>query len=152
MQLLPSRTKSEITPRAFEDSVVGLIRALGLHRPDQTPCGAPVSVGEAQALFEVSRQRDISQNELAARLRLEKSTVSRLAKILEEHGWLDRLRDLNDTRLLRLRLTSSGSRLVQRLAASRKARFSKVFQAIPAEKREAVVDSLCVLSEVLNEP
>ena len=88
---------------------MGLIRALGLHRPDQTPCGAPVSVGEAQALFEArDTNPGISQNELAARLHLEKSTVSRLAKMLEQRGWLDRIRDKNDTRLLHLKLTAAG--------------------------------------------
>lgn len=130
---------------------MGLIRALGLHRPDQTPCGAPISVGEAQALFELARDPGISQNELAARLHLEKSTVSRLAKMLEQRGWLDRSRDKDDSRLRRLRLTAAGSRAVQRLSASRRARFAKVFDAIPAHKRNAVLDSLSLLSEVLNE-
>lgn len=130
---------------------MGLIRALGLHRPDQTPCGAPISVGEAQALFELARDPGISQNELAARLHLEKSTVSRLAKMLEQRGWLDRSRDKDDSRLRRLRLTAAGSRAVQRLSASRRARFAKVFDAIPAHKRNALLDSLSLLSEVLNE-
>lgn len=107
---------------------MGLIRALGLHRPDQTPCGAPVSVGEAQALFELANNPGISQNELAARLHLEKSTVSRLAKMLEQRGWLDRIRDKNDTRLLHLKLTAAGYKAVQRLAASRKARFTKILR------------------------
>jgi DNA-binding MarR family transcriptional regulator len=145
---LATRTKS---PVDFEEQIVGLIRALGLHRPDQTPCGAPISVGEAQALFEVSRSKGLSQNELAARLRLEKSTVSRLAKMLEQRGWLDRIRDKDDSRLLQLRLTAAGSKTVQRLAASRRARFAKVFEAIPTVKREAVLDSLSILSEVMNE-
>jgi len=96
------------SPITFEQQIVALIRALGLHRPDQTPCGAPISVGEAQALFELAHDPDISQNELAARLHSEKSTVSRLAKMLEQRGWLDRLRDKDDSRLLRLRLTPAG--------------------------------------------
>jgi len=136
---------------AFEQQIVGLIRALGLHRPDQTPCGAPISVGEAQALFELSRVPGISQGTLAARLHLEKSTVSRLAKMLERRGWLDRLKDENDSRLFRLQLTTAGSKAVQRLAASRRARFGKAFEAIPAHRRDALMDSLSLLSEVLNE-
>jgi len=139
------------SPITFEQQIVALIRALGLHRPDQTPCGAPISVGEAQALFELAHDPDISQNELAARLHLEKSTVSRLAKMLEQRGWLDRLRDKDDSRLLRLRLTPAGSKAVHRLSASRRARFAKVFDAVPAHKRDAVLDSLSLLSEVLNE-
>jgi DNA-binding MarR family transcriptional regulator len=146
-----SRRTIGASPIAFEQQIVGLIRALGLHRPDQTPCGAPISVGEAQALFELAHDPGISQNELAARLHLEKSTVSRLAKMLEQRGWLDRLRDQGDSRLLRLRLTAAGSKAVQRLSASRRARFAKVFNEIPAHKRDALLDSLSLLSEVLNE-
>ena len=130
---------------------MALIRALGLHRPDQTPCGAPISVGEAQALFEVAHELGLSQNALATRLHLEKSTVSRLAKMLEQRGWLDRKRDKDDARLLRLRLTPAGSKVVHRLLASRRARFTKVFDAIPAHKHYALLDSLSLLSEVLNE-
>ena len=150
MQRLRGRTTGA-SPVAFEQQIVALIRALGLHRPDQTPCGAPISVGEAQALFELAHDPGISQNELAARLHLEKSTVSRLAKMLERRGWLERLRDKGDSRLLRLRLTAAGSKAVQRLSASRRARFATVFDAIPARKRNAVLDSLSLLSEVLNE-
>jgi|HubBroStandDraft_5_1064220.scaffolds.fasta_scaffold04914_6 DNA-binding MarR family transcriptional regulator len=148
LQLLAARTKA---PVDFEAHMVALIRALGLHRPDQTPCGAPISVGEAQALFEISRSKGLSQNDLAASLHLEKSTISRLAKMLEQRGWLDRVRDGDDSRFFQLRLTAAGSKMVQRLLASRRARFAKVLDAIPLAKREAVLDSLSILSGVLNE-
>src|SRR5581483_6584151 len=113
MQLLKHRSVGS-SLGAFERQIVEVIRALGLHRPDRTPCGAPISVGEAQALFEIARSSGISQNELAARLRLEKSTVSRLARMLENRGWLDRLRDAGDSRWLQLSLTPAGSKVVQR--------------------------------------
>jgi DNA-binding MarR family transcriptional regulator len=136
---------------SFQDEIVSLIRSLGLHRPDQTPCGQPVSVAEAQAVLELSREPRISQNGLAARLRLEKSTVSRIAAILENRGWLERTRDKDDSRILRLRLTPLGSRIAGNLAASRAAKFSKIFAAIPERQRGSVLESLSILSEVLNE-
>jgi len=60
----------------FQDSMIALIRALGLHQPDQTPCGQPVAIAEAHTLLELSGEPGLSQNGLAARLRLEKSSVS----------------------------------------------------------------------------
>ena len=108
-------------------------------------------MAEAQAIFELSREPRISQNGLAARLRLEKSTVSRIAAILEKRGWLERTRDKMDSRILRLRLTALGSRVARNLASSRSAKFSKVFDAIPEGQRASVLDSLSMLSEVLNE-
>jgi DNA-binding MarR family transcriptional regulator len=102
-------------------------------------------------MFELSRTPRISQRELAVRLHLEKSTVSRLAKMLEQRGWLDRSRDESDSRLFRLHLTPAGSKAVQRLSASRRAHFGKTFEAIPANKRDALIEALSLLSEALNE-
>lgn len=35
----------------FQEQMIGLMRAFGLHKPDQTPCGQPVAVAEAHALM-----------------------------------------------------------------------------------------------------
>ena len=50
----------------------------GWHRPDTTPCGRPVPIAEAHALLELSRTDRLTQQELAASLNLQKSTVSRI--------------------------------------------------------------------------
>ena len=148
-----NRTKTDLgpLPASFQEEIVTLIRALGLHRPDQTPCGQPISVAEAQAILELSRESPISQSGLAAKLRLEKSTVSRIAAILEKRGWLDRKRDAIDSRVLRLRLTALGTKVAGNLAKSRAAKFSAVFEAIPETQRAAVLESLSILSEALND-
>ncbi len=39
--------------RALQEQITAFIRAFGLHRPEQTPCGEPVSVAEAHALMEL---------------------------------------------------------------------------------------------------
>lgn len=61
----------------LQERMIDLIRAFGLHRPDEVPCGQPVAVAEAHALLELSREEPLLQKDLAAKLRLEKSTVSR---------------------------------------------------------------------------
>src|SRR5215212_1802208 len=82
----------------LQDQLIALIRAFGLHRPDQTPCGEPVAVAEAHALMELAQGVPLSQNDLAARLQLEKSTVSRLVGILESRSWIARARSARDGR------------------------------------------------------
>ncbi|MDB5068955.1 MAG: transcriptional regulator, MarR family [Candidatus Eremiobacteraeota bacterium] len=128
-----------------------LVRSLGLHKPDETPCGQPVSIGEAHALLEIAREPGMTQNGLAARLRLEKSTVSRLAGLLERRGWIRRLRDERDARCVRLHLTRRGMSANANIAESRRAKFDRLFGAIPAARREAVVESLALLLEVARE-
>jgi DNA-binding MarR family transcriptional regulator len=135
----------------FQDSMVGLIRSLGLHKPDTTPCGQPLSVGEAQALLEIGREPGLSQNGLAQRLNLDKSTVSRLVGMLERRLWIERIRDRNDSRFYHLRLTAAGAKANANLARSRRAKFERIFEAIPRAQRSAVAASLSALMEAINE-
>lgn len=131
--------------------MIALVRALGLHRPDRTPCGQPVAVAEAHALLELSREPGLSQNGLAARLGLEKSTVSRIVTLLERRGWVERTRDKSDTRIVHVHLTRDGRDAAASLAASRRTKFAKVFAAIPSSERNDVVSALGVLIEVIRD-
>ena len=139
------------TTRELQEQMVALVRAFGLHRPDQTPCGQPVSVTEAYALMELSRSEPLSQNELAARLRLEKSTVSRLVGILEDRGWITRTRSPNDGRAVEIRLSDAGRTVAANIAEARQAKFARVLVAIPEEERAAVITALQILVEAIDE-
>ena len=135
----------------FQDSMVALIRSLGLHKPDTTPCGQPLSVGEAQALLEIGREPGLTQNGLAQRLDLDKSTVSRLVGMLERRSWIERIRRRDDSRFYHLRLTAAGTKANANLARSRRAKFERIFQAIPRAQRAAVASSLAALMEAIDE-
>jgi DNA-binding MarR family transcriptional regulator len=134
----------------LQEQLIALIRAFGLHRPDQTPCGEPVAVAEAHALMELAHGAPLSQNDLAARLQLEKSTVSRLVGILETRGWIARVRSAQDGRIRELRLTNTGEQLAADLAEARRAKFARGFDAIPEEERAIVLESLQILVEAMR--
>src|SRR5215208_1153108 len=134
----------------LQDELIALIRAFGLHRPDQTPCGEPVAVAEAHALMELAQGVPLSQNDLAARLQLEKSTVSRLVGILETRGWIARARSAQDGRARELRLTNTGQQIAADLAEARRTKFARVFDAIPESERGAVFESLQILVEAMR--
>ncbi len=131
--------------------MVALIRALGLHQPERTPCGQPVAVAEAHALMELAREPGLSQSGLASYLRLEKSTVSRIVTMLERRSWVERQRDGADARIVHVSLTAAGREAVATIAAAREAKFAEIFAAIPESKREALLDSLDTLMRVLRE-
>lgn len=138
----------------LQERMIALIRAFGLHKSDETPCGRPVSVAEAHALMELSRGEPAStmvQKELASRLRLEKSTVSRLVGMLEDRGWLERSRSRQDGRALELRLTRAGRRTAMGIAEARRAKFARVLEAIPEGDRESVLKSMKILEEAMSE-
>ena len=135
---------------ALQNQFIAFIRAFGLHRPEQTPCGEPVSVAEAHALIELSLAEQLSQNDLARRLRLEKSTISRLVGLLEGRAWITRTRGRHDRRVMELRLTGAGRQAAAQLSVARQAKFARLLGAIPAEQRPMIIETLRLLTEALH--
>jgi DNA-binding MarR family transcriptional regulator len=132
-----------------QDQLLALVREFGLHRTDPAG-GEPVSMSEHQALMELSSGEELSQTALAVRLRLEKSTISRLAVQMEGRGWLERNRDTADARLVRLRLTPRGRTLARDLSAFRASKLRGMLSAIPQGDRESVLQALKVVIRALN--
>ena len=123
------------------------VRGFGLHQPDRTPCGQPLPVSEAHALTEIAREGRLRQVELARRLRLEKSTVSRLVTNLVTRGWIRRHTADEDGRGVLLELTEAGAAAAHRLAEARQQRLTALLERVPEDERAAVVRALRTLAE-----
>jgi DNA-binding MarR family transcriptional regulator len=136
-----------VNARELTDSVVALVRAFGLHRPDQTPCGQPIAVAEAHALMDLARFAPMNQAELASRLRLEKSTISRLVRQMETRGWIQRATGIHDARVREIRLAKEGKKTAAALAQARERKFAGVLARIPREEQAMVIGALSLLAE-----
>ncbi|NRQ39903.1 winged helix-turn-helix transcriptional regulator [Nonomuraea sp. NN258] len=137
--------------RDLQEAVARFVRAFGLHQPDRTPCGRPVPVSEAHALGELARDGALRQNDLAHRLRLEKSTTSRLVGQLIGRGWAERAPAPGDGRGVLVRLTPAGEDAAVRLAEARAARFAAVLGRVPEGERAGVLRALEILTEAVDE-
>ena len=136
----------------LQERMIALIRAFGLHKPDETPCGKPVSVAEAHAMMELSREDGpLVQKEIAARLRLEKSTVSRLVGLLVGRGWVERGRSPEDGRAFEVSLTEAGRKAAAEIAGARRDKFARVLERIPEEDRASVLAAMKTLEGAMNE-
>lgn len=124
-----------------------LVRALGLHRPDQTPCGQPFSPSEAMTLLLLDDGGPLPQRDLAAALDLEKSTVSRLIDGLSRRDLLQRVPHPAGGRSRLVRLTEAASRQIATLRLARRRRLERLLEAIPVEDRASVVKAIHQLSE-----
>jgi DNA-binding MarR family transcriptional regulator len=142
---------SSFDAAALQTQIAAFIRAFGLHQPERTPCGRPIPVSEAHGLMELDRDGPLPQHELGTRLRLEKSTVSRLVGQLEARGWVVRDRREQDGRVVWLELTEVGRTAAAELGAARAARFTCLLEAIPPDKRGTVMDGLNTLVEALRD-
>ncbi|MEV4571534.1 MarR family winged helix-turn-helix transcriptional regulator [Nonomuraea sp. NPDC049419] len=137
--------------RDLQEAVARFVRAFGLHQPDQTPCGQPVPVSEAHALGELARDGALRQSELAHRLKLEKSTTSRLVTQLINRGWAERVPAPGDGRGRLVLLTEQGALAAARLAEARAQRFSAVLDRVPAAERADVLRALTILTEAIDD-
>ncbi len=132
------------------DSFAGLIRALGLLRPDTTPCGQPMSITEAHAIGELHHGGPATQQRLATALRLQKSTVSRLVDQLEAAGIATRQPNPADRRSVLVSLTALGTSRAERLDDARRALFSRLLDELDPAERATVVAGLSRLKEAAD--
>ena len=130
-----------------------IVRSSGFLEPVQRPhehAGVRLSVSETFALGELVEAGALSQQDLAARLGLEKSTVSRLAAGMQERGWLSRERDTDDRRLYRLQLTEQGRDVADRVGAELSEHHGRLLARLSPQERHALGVGLAALVRELD--
>ena len=134
-------------PAELQRRIAAFVRAFGLHKPDGTPCGAPVPVSEAHALAVLAEFGPTTQSDLVRHLRLTKSTVSRLVDELERRGWAQRRTATVDARRRLVDLTSEGRAVAADIDRRRSERMAALIAHIPELDRQIVLAALDSLVE-----
>jgi DNA-binding MarR family transcriptional regulator len=127
-----------------------LVRAAGLLQGDQAIPGQPVSLSQAFALHELDTGTPLSQRDLAARLHLEKSSVSRMAAEMERKGLLVRERDPDNRRLYRLRLTDRGRAVHAGMASVFHEQYVRWVAMMTPAERDALLAGLPALVRAIR--
>ncbi len=126
-----------------------LVRNLGiLEKSDASCCG--VTISQCHAIVEIGRSGEVSLNELAELLALDKSTMSRTINNLVEDGLVIRELDPEDRRYVKIKLTDKGIKIFKNIEESMDRYYKAIFNSVPEEKREQVLDSLKLLIEAVN--
>jgi DNA-binding MarR family transcriptional regulator len=135
----------------LHELLMDVVRAAGLLQPDQTVAGHPVSLSQAFALHELDTDTPLSQRDLAERLRLEKSSVSRLAAEMERKGLLVRERDPDNQRQYRLRLTDQGRAIHVQMRTTFHEQYGCWVAAMTHSERAALLEGLPALVRVIRQ-
>jgi DNA-binding MarR family transcriptional regulator len=135
----------------LHELLMELVRTAGLLQPDQAHTGFPVSLSQAFALHELDTGTPLSQRDLAERLRLDKSSVSRMAAEMERKGLLVRERDPDNHRQYRLRLTDRGRAIHARMAATFHQRYECWVTAMTESERAALLQGLRALDRAVRQ-
>jgi DNA-binding MarR family transcriptional regulator len=138
---------------ALQRRLIAFVRAFGLHKGDETPCGVPIPVSEAHALTALADAGagGRSQTDLGRELGLTKSTVSRLVDQLVGRGWAARQAGPADGRVRAVVLTAEGAEVAARVSAARADRLATLLERIPAAERPAVLAALEALVEAAGD-
>jgi DNA-binding MarR family transcriptional regulator len=99
---------------ALHDAVSALVRVYQF-RDRSAICCHDVSVTQCHALDALARDGGLSLGDLASRLRLDKSTTSRVVDALERKGYARRGADARDRRGVRVAATARGRALCARI-------------------------------------
>jgi DNA-binding MarR family transcriptional regulator len=126
--------------------MMDLVRAAGLLLDHAAP--GQVSISQAFALHELDTGTPLSQHDLGVRLRLEKSSVSRMVADMERKGLVVRERDPDNRRQYRLRLTDRGRTVHQRMASTFHAKYEHWVAAMARTERAALLTGLRALIQV----
>ena len=141
----PQETRNDLHAQLLE-----LVRSIGLlHVADVRPAGE-VSLSELFALHELNEVEGLSQQDLATRLRLDKSTVSRLVASLESRDLLARERSASNRRVVQLSLTYRGRALHRQLSAGLHAHQQVVLGGMTPSERSALHIGLAGLLRSLH--
>lgn len=147
-------TPKATTARELQTSIHAFIRCFGLLVTKQTPCGQPVSPSVAHALIALLDREAVGaatyQHELAELLGLDRSSITRLCSRLEADGRLKQEAAPDDARTRLLRLTVSGQRMASNIQAASLERFTRIVDAVPAAKRQPLLDALKVLTAAVQ--
>ena len=125
-----------------------LVRELGFLQPDFKEAGLPHS--HTHALLEVERHKRISQRALAAELRLDKSTTSRVVRALLDHGWATVAPDPVDGRVRAVSLTAAGRAKVAEIHRLANDRVQGALQLLGPNQRQMVLDGMALYARALG--
>jgi DNA-binding MarR family transcriptional regulator len=133
--------------------LIQLIRAAGLLQANQgnvSHATDSLSLSQGFAITELMADAPLAQRDLAERLNLEKSTVSRIVADLEQRGLITRDRDRDNVRLNQLRLTKNGRLAGLKLAARYRAQHARILRALSQDERDALSTGLSALLRELH--
>ncbi len=108
-------------------------------------CCAHVTLAQCVVLLEIDENGRLTMGQLAARLRLDNSTLSRTIEGLVGKGVVERQREERDRRIIYIQLTSEGKAACRDIHRENDEHCRRVFDKIPTSKRGAVIRNFEIL-------
>jgi DNA-binding MarR family transcriptional regulator len=125
------------------------IRLFGLLEQTVTPCGFALSLSQVIALQELEKAT-LSVSELAAKLRLERSSVSRLVDILVKENFVHRELNVKNRREVQLFLTDKGKGTITKVSDQSITFFQSFLKDVSDNEQQQILNSFEKLNFCLS--
>lgn len=126
-----------------------ILKQLGsMEKEGAACCGA--TIGQCQAIQEIGLAKELSLNQLAELLNLDKSTMSRTVNNLVTQGFAERITPSSDRRSVKIELTEKGKTVFYSIDKGLESYFQSILAGIPGEKQQQVVESLWLLVDSVS--
>ena len=120
-------------------------------RDQEEICCHGISVSQCYTLDALKTHGPMAMGDLAGRLHLEISTMTRVVDHLVADDLATRVTDAKDRRVCRVQLTRKGRSLISKIRAELITRYEVVLREIPAQSREAVITTMSRLLSAFEE-
>jgi DNA-binding MarR family transcriptional regulator len=140
-QLLEAAPMPDSEADVLESLLARVMRLVSVHldMPITDLAAVPLSAAEGSMLVELLAAGEVTQQQIADRVSIDKSRVSRVCAALERKGLLARERDDSNRRNLLVRLTDSGQEAAERLRYAWRAYHERMLSAMTPEERSGLL-------------
>lgn len=132
----------------IREALQQLVRNFGLLQREGTQC-CGITVMQSHVLYELTKRSNISLNDLSDGLKVDTGSLSRQINNLVDLGYVNRTPDPRDRRYVVLSLSEAGQAKAEEISTLMAADVRDMFNRIPEEKHEQVLESLKLLSDAM---
>ena len=136
------------TEHRLREATRALVVAHGTLDNAERPCGTPLPIPHAWSLLELAAHGPMSVTELASRLHIDRTNVSRLCARMQELGEITRTPHPEDKRAKLVSLTEHGRNVAASVDASSAAHFRALCARL--ESPESIIAALEALTAAMR--
>jgi len=112
--------------------------------------GFSVNMSQLKAMTVFSEDSPLSMGELCKMANVKMPSMTEVVDRFEKEGVLERIRDNEDRRVVKVKMTAKGKKMHQEVLKRRADELTKMFGVLITKDREKLVDSLKSVSEILT--
>jgi DNA-binding MarR family transcriptional regulator len=112
--------------------------------------GFAVNMSQLKAMTAFSEDSPLSMGELCKMANVKMPSMTEVVDRFEQEGILERIRDMEDRRVVKVKMTAKGKKMHKEVLKKRADELTKRFGVLTTEERTSLVDSLKSVSELLT--